>query len=130
MNDDQNRQLQWIRLPFEDTLKCSAFYANFSTSLQSTIRISNFQLCVQGKESGDACAGGDFILFNKLQFNFTNFSEKDSGGPLMNDNLESNDRVVLLGIVSFGPRSCGLANFPGVYTRVSSYIPWILETID
>lgn len=37
----------------------------------------------------------------------------DSGGPLMNDNAQNNDRVVLLGIVSFGPRSCGLANFPG-----------------
>jgi secreted trypsin-like serine protease len=70
-------------------------------------------------------------LFNyKLNLINILFFSLDSGGPLMNDNSENNDRVVLLGIVSFGPRSCGLANFPGVYTRVSSYVPWILETIQ
>lgn len=60
MSDEQSNQLQWIRLPFEDTERCAAFYANFSTSLQNTIRISSFQLCVQGRESGDACAGGNY----------------------------------------------------------------------
>lgn len=58
-NDDQSTQLQWIRLSFEDTARCAAFYANFSASLQNSIRISNFQLCVQGRESGDACSGGE-----------------------------------------------------------------------
>lgn len=67
--------------------------------------------------------------FLKLSLNVQNYF-LDSGGPLMNDNSANNVRVVLLGIVSFGPRSCGLANFPGVYTRVSSYIPWILESIQ
>jgi secreted trypsin-like serine protease len=47
----------------------------------------------------------------------------------MTDADLSGGRYVLLGIVSFGPRSCGLANFPGVYTQVSSYIEWILQNI-
>lgn len=31
----------------------------------------------------------------------------------MNEAELGNDRFVLLGLVSFGPRMCGLSNFPG-----------------
>lgn len=34
-----------------------------------------------------------------------------------------------VGIVSFGPKNCGLKNVPGVYTRVSKYIDWIEANI-
>lgn len=44
----------------------------------------------------------------------------------MNDN-KGNERYTLVGLVSFGPRMCGVSSFPGVYTRVSSYIDWILK---
>jgi secreted trypsin-like serine protease len=101
--------MKWIRLPFVETAACASFYANYSQTLGTRILISNFQLCMQGKENVDSCQG-------------------DSGGPLMSD--VENERSVLLGIVSFGPRSCGLANFPGVYTKVSSYLEWILQNIQ
>ncbi|RVE70025.1 hypothetical protein OJAV_G00083860 [Oryzias javanicus] len=45
----------------------------------------------------------------------------DSGGPLV---TEQSGRWIQAGIVSFG-RDCALANFPGVYTRVSEYQTWI-----
>nr|XP_018916831.1 PREDICTED: serine protease snake-like [Bemisia tabaci] len=48
----------------------------------------------------------------------------DSGGPF---GLPSRDNVcqhVIVGVTSFG-KFCGQENSPGVYTRVSSYLPWI-----
>lgn len=111
VTDAQSPMLQWIRLPFVDTSECAAFYANYTSNFRSRIMISNSQLCIQGRENGDACAG-------------------DSGGPLMNEAEMSNDKFILLGLVSFGPRSCGLSNFPGVYTRISTYMEWILKNIE
>jgi trypsin len=52
----------------------------------------------------------------------------DSGGPLLltpNDN-SNDDRLV--GIVSWG-RGCADEEFPGVYTRISYFYDWIVETM-
>ncbi|MFP2902442.1 serine protease [Corallococcus sp. 4LFB] len=45
----------------------------------------------------------------------------DSGGPLV---VKGSQGYVLQGIVSFGV-GCARAGLPGIYTRVSNYIPWI-----
>ncbi|NRD45630.1 serine protease [Corallococcus exiguus] len=45
----------------------------------------------------------------------------DSGGPLV---VQRPQGYVLQGIVSFGV-GCARAGLPGIYTRVSNYIPWI-----
>src|SRR4051794_32212968 len=45
----------------------------------------------------------------------------DSGGPLM---MFSNGQWILVGITSYGT-GCALADYPGVYTRVSYYKNWI-----
>ena len=47
----------------------------------------------------------------------------DSGGPLMVRHGESS-RYVQVGVVSWG-KGCARPGFPGIYTRVSSYIDWI-----
>jgi len=47
----------------------------------------------------------------------------DSGGPLA---LVSGNSRVLHGIVSWG-KGCALPDYPGVYTRVSTYVDWIKE---
>ncbi|XP_030380379.1 serine proteinase stubble [Scaptodrosophila lebanonensis] len=76
-------------------------------------------------------------------FRFVEFSDKlicagnsivdacqgDSGGPLMMPQLDGHIyRFYLLGIVSFG-YECARTGFPGVYTRVASYVPWIRRHI-
>ncbi|XP_055641631.1 CLIP domain-containing serine protease B9 [Toxorhynchites rutilus septentrionalis] len=103
--------LQWLRLPIVDTAQCADAYARYSVNSRTPIIVSGNQMCVQGQENRDACQG-------------------DSGGPLMNEASSGQDRFVLLGLVSFGPRSCGVSNFPGVYTRISSYIEWISQQIE
>lgn len=54
----------------------------------------------------------------------------DSGGPLMNGGVTGQERYTLLGLVSFGPRTCGVSNFPGVYTRISAYMDWIMDNMQ
>jgi len=55
-----------------------------------------------------------------------NLLEGDSGGPL---SIELNERHVLVGIISFGTIQCD-GRLPGVYTKVSSYVDWIQDTIS
>ncbi|XP_051861753.1 venom serine protease Bi-VSP [Drosophila albomicans] len=80
----------------------------------------------------------------KSVFQFVQFSDKlicagsstvdacqgDSGGPLMMPQLDGGGyRFYLLGIVSFG-YECARPGFPGVYTRVSSYLGWIHNKLN
>lgn len=39
------------------------------------------------------------------------------------------DYWYLAGIVSYGPAMCGSEGIPGVYTKVSSYLEWIVANI-
>ncbi|KAL4241093.1 Neurotrypsin [Mactra antiquata] len=45
----------------------------------------------------------------------------DSGGPLV---CKINSKYTVMGVVSFG-EGCAMPNSPGVYARVTSFIPWI-----
>ncbi|XP_024887437.1 proclotting enzyme-like [Temnothorax curvispinosus] len=66
--------------------------------------IPNTTLCAGAYQGGrDACQG-------------------DSGGPLLHQ--LANGRWVNIGIVSWGIR-CGDPGYPGIYTRVNSYLDWI-----
>lgn len=43
--------------------------------------------------------------------------------------MSRNSRYTQLGIVSFGPKLCGSEGFPGVYTKVTYYMDWILDSL-
>lgn len=56
----------------------------------------------------------------------------DSGGPLTAQEFISGElpsRYYLVGVVSFGYR-CAVPDFPGVYTRVTEYVPWIKDNLN
>ncbi|XP_076651153.1 venom protease-like [Halictus rubicundus] len=69
--------------------------------------VDDWQMCA-GEPGKDTCHG-------------------DSGGPLVILNQDYNCMYSLVGITSFGG-FCGSV-IPGVYTRVSNYIPWIEKTV-
>ncbi|KAK9506532.1 hypothetical protein O3M35_008453 [Rhynocoris fuscipes] len=65
----------------------------------------DIMVCAGEKEGGkDACSG-------------------DSGGPLLINQANSCLKYQI-GITSFG-KECGLPNSPGVYTKISPFVPWI-----
>lgn len=87
---------QKLRLPIYEQSKCRAKF------LEKGVDITDYQMCAGGEYLKDSCDG-------------------DSGTGLMA--LRDNNWT-LEGIVSFG-YLCGLEGWPGIYTRVSSYLEWI-----
>ncbi|XP_034237604.1 CLIP domain-containing serine protease 14D-like, partial [Thrips palmi] len=96
-----------LAVPVVSNADCQPVYQKAAVRLSS-----GGQLCAGGAQGRDSCNG-------------------DSGGPLMGPDLhESGDiRWFSTGVVAFGPRNCGTRGWPGVYTRVAHYMPWILDTI-
>jgi len=59
--------------------------------------------------------------------NISNRFQGDSGGPLM---FFIKNQYYLMGIVSRGPKICGEPGYPGIYTRVSYFMDWIVGKIN
>ena len=68
--------------------------------------LDSTHICAGGNKGEDSCHG-------------------DSGGGLFS---EVDGKWEVVGIVSFGAHKCGDGT-PGVYTRVSQYLPWIEQTM-
>uniref|UniRef100_A0A2M4BQM2 CLIP domain-containing serine protease n=1 Tax=Anopheles marajoara TaxID=58244 RepID=A0A2M4BQM2_9DIPT len=69
-----------------------------------------YQMCAGGEDLVDSCKG-------------------DSGGPLGFSVDLVGARFVQYGVVSAGVSTCGKQSVPGIYTRVSSYMNWIVENM-
>ncbi len=89
--------LRQVQVPLLSPATCAALSAYVG-------KITNNMLCAGYEQGGkDSCQG-------------------DSGGPLVVPN--GSGGYVLAGVVSFGEQ-CALADYPGVYTRVSRFMNWI-----
>lgn len=94
--------LQEVEVPVLDNENCVA-QTNYTQKM-----ITKNMMCAgyPGKGERDSCQG-------------------DSGGPLVR--LRPDDkRYEQIGIVSWG-NGCARPNYPGVYTRVTKYLDWIVE---
>lgn len=70
------------------------------------------------------------IIYRKrLKLFLFDWFQGDSGGPLMYSK-EKEDKYHLVGIVSYGYKKCGEPGYPGVYTRVTSFLDWIVEQLN
>ena len=55
----------------------------------------------------------------------------DSGGPLMLEKtIGLRKKYTLIGLVSWGLERCATEKFPGVYTDVAGFLPWILDQLE
>lgn len=110
LTDFDKRQLpetlQIVRLPIISNKRCQSMYKKAGHDKL----ITDNDLCAGYAKGGmDACEG-------------------DSGGPLI-VRPPNDHRWKLAGIVSNGVK-CGEPLLPGVYTRVSKFVPWIMEQMS
>lgn len=100
--------LQVLQLPVVSNEYCKNAYSSYKAQV-----IDERVLCAGFKKGGkDACQG-------------------DSGGPLMQpiyyqQNLTT--YIYQIGVVSYGKR-CAEAGFPGVYSRITHFVPWLSKYV-
>ncbi|CAG9821117.1 unnamed protein product [Phaedon cochleariae] len=95
-----------LDIPVRSNQECGEIYESAGVTLNGG------QLCAGGEKGKDSCRG-------------------DSGGPLMTLYEDENGEInwYSIGVVSFGPSPCGMENWPGVYTKVADFVPWIISKL-
>ncbi|ALC43965.1 CG4998 [Drosophila busckii] len=94
--------LKEVDVPILSHHQCESQLRN--TRLGYSYKLNPGFICAGGEEGKDACKG-------------------DGGGPLV---CERNGYWNVVGVVSWGI-GCGQVNVPGVYVKVSAYLPWIQQ---
>lgn len=95
-----------VSLPLSEHNACRNLYAS------KRVFIGDEQMCAGGRAGRDTCKG-------------------DSGGPLMRQvRAGYENHWVVDGVVSLGHSPCGVPGWPAVYTKVHSYLSWILANIQ
>lgn len=92
-----------LNVPIVQIDECSEKYQ------KSGVIISDSHLCAGGQRLRGTCQG-------------------DSGGPLVTTFRNDSGQWYIAGIVSFSAQ-CALHDWPTIYTKVFSYLPWIRENV-
>ncbi|KAJ8985954.1 hypothetical protein NQ317_010712 [Molorchus minor] len=102
----KSSELLKVSLPVLPISVCQTIYKKFA-------RITDDQICAGRGDGKDSCGG-------------------DSGGPMqyVGTVVDGTPRFMQYGIVSYGPRHCGMNGNPSIYTRVGNYLEWILDNME
>jgi len=103
------RELRKAKVDTFPPRTCQSKYTDFVKSAE-LVRVTEAMMCA-GNQNADTCAG-------------------DSGGPLLYNEIWTELRWTVYGIVSFGPTTCAHQDLPGVYTKVEKYLDWIDKNIE
>ncbi|KAF4987347.1 hypothetical protein FDECE_15468 [Fusarium decemcellulare] len=100
VDGDRPKQLMKVSVPVVARQTCQKLYS------KAQMTVTNNMWCAGAANGGkNACHG-------------------DSGGPIIDKKTG-----IVIGIVSWSIQ-CGVAEYPGVYTRVGNYIPFIAEHLS
>lgn len=114
-SERMNDVLMKAKLSFLPQEMCVAHYTEQKRKYPnlSNINIHETQMCASSSEKVDTCRG-------------------DSGTGLIGlaETASNKSRMFQHGIVSIGVQCSIKIPFPGIYTRVSKYITWILDNME
>jgi secreted trypsin-like serine protease len=103
----------------------TSFGGGYSDSLSAA------NVSILGGPGENTCGsyGSSFTSFDKICAGKVgggvDTCQGDSGGPLV---VSTATGVVLAGLTSVGTE-CALANFPGIYARITTFLPWINQYV-
>ena len=106
--------LQKANLPIAKSEDCSEKFIDFN---------NRTQICAGGEKGKKMLP---FIILSNKCISFVSGVDSckgDSGGPLTY-RKNSDEPWFQVGLVSYGKSVCGVDS-PGVYTKISSFVPWI-----
>uniref|UniRef100_A0A182QUA3 Peptidase S1 domain-containing protein n=1 Tax=Anopheles farauti TaxID=69004 RepID=A0A182QUA3_9DIPT len=104
-NYEHNRKLQFVMVNVVPNDECSQRLR----AMTRPAEILDTHICAIGRNVSKTC-------------------QEDGGAPMIAFNR--NGQYVQHGSLSFGPDGCGSADAPDVFTRIESYIPWILDHLE
>ena len=91
----------------------------------SWLHALNVEIFADG-DNGNWGTVTDDVIFAGLRAGQEGICQGDSGGPLVAADPSQNNRMTLVGAVSFGnTQGCALQGWPGGYSEVSHNIDWI-----
>ncbi|XP_077290897.1 transmembrane protease serine 9-like [Arctopsyche grandis] len=124
VNDQKAVATGWGITDFETETKSDAL-------LKVTLEKFTHEECKQSypiaKKSRDGIRNTSQICYGSRS-EVKDTCQGDSGGPLQIYNNGVHCTYNVIGITSIG-KKCGIIGMPGVYTRVSYYIPWIESVV-
>jgi len=102
---------------------------SFGGSSSNSLLTANVSILSGPNEDTCGSYGNSFASDNKICAGVigggVDTCQGDSGGPLV---VSTAAGVVLAGVTSVG-NDCALANFPGIYTRITTFLPWINQYV-